>query len=299
MASPARRNKRLVQGMLDDEADAATGEAAPAKQPCPPRTIDSGDRSHTASPMKRSSLARSLRQESQTPEPQPPSQGTPDHGAAANEDQAKPRDAFWEELQKYESLLAEAATKPQQPANASSDGSVASGGEAGARRPEEAAEQERPSVASQTLPCLPVLTPYLDTLNPTAEMLDMERDAYEQSLGGSKSLFRCYWTARRGIVDASSHRQMTHMAEDASGAWTATTVDEHGRRLRDFDGQTPVAWLYQEQNLPVPAGITSMVKDGAALKGHRQQHGRSDHRHRGRGRGGGGGGGGRRGGRLE
>ncbi|KAI8048844.1 hypothetical protein BDF22DRAFT_701567, partial [Syncephalis plumigaleata] len=276
---PIKRTKRPLEDIFNDDDDVTTTEestatsASPAKQLCN-RPLDGEDRSNTASPIKRSSLARASRQEGKASEMAAP-QSTTDTSAptASIDDQDKPRDTFWEELQKYESLLAESATTKQQ--NTATN--VA----------EEPVKEQVPSVASRTLPCLPVLTPYLDVLHPTLEMLGMERNTYEQSLGSNKSLFSRYWTTKRGIVDATSYHRLEQMA--GTNNTQPTVVDEQGQRLRDFDGQMPLKWLYEEQNLPAPAGVELMTnnKNNTAFKEHRGHPGRSDYRHRGRARGGG------------
>jgi hypothetical protein len=278
-----KRIKRPLEDIFNDDdmvtkEESAAATASPAKQLCN-RPFDGEDRGNTASSIKRSSLAHSSHQDGKTSE-MSTSQNTMNTSApiVSTDNQDKPRDTFWEELQKYESLIAETATK-QQNANTSNSSN--------ANTTENPAKERVASVASRALPCLPVLTPYLDILHPTAEMLIMERNTYEQSLGGNKSLFSRYWTAKRGMIDATSYRKLEQMAGMNNALLSA--VDEKGQRLRDFDGQTPLKWLYEEQNLPAPEGVELMTNNNnnnTTFKESRAHHGRSDYRHRGRARGG-------------
>ncbi|KAI9595795.1 hypothetical protein BDF19DRAFT_413265 [Syncephalis fuscata] len=244
------------------------------------RSVEGYDRSNTASPIKRSSLARTApstntTQEIATINTTSTTSTTTSDVQSSNNDTS--RDAFWEELQNNDKTIYYSSKGGNSTSHDINTDGI------NKHKHKHVDTEERPSVASQQLPCLPILTPYLDVPHPTFEMLESERDGYERSLGGNNSLFRRYWSSRRGIVDAVTYRQRDPLIEPSIKMLTSN--EQSQERLRDFDGQTPLKWLYEEQNLPLPStAVLSSMNSGSSY----EQQGRPNYRYRGRERGGGG-----------
>ncbi|RKP07029.1 hypothetical protein THASP1DRAFT_31156 [Thamnocephalis sphaerospora] len=260
MNSPPQHTNSAAPGMQRakrPQQDAFPGDAALASPPAK-RMQDlnelGGISPSALSRIKRSSLAQRARTE-----PAAGPHGGNGNDADANDSSAsQAKDPFWAELQRYQSMVAEAAAAPKKPpqgrkgsANGAPGGGAAAFGRgsgsgkggahkaaAGGAGGATGGAAAVPSAGSQELPCIPVLTPYLDAPYITPKSMNIERKNFMMSLGARENLLSQYWKTRRGIVDITCREKQSPKNPETG---------HRPRRTRDFDGVTPIEWLREEQ----------------------------------------------------